>query len=94
MGGETMDERAQTNTVMTERPPEPPLNYYPGAIQAVGGIGAGQLSLRTRPIDHKRRAQLLAVVTEVSKIFEKYEITGDERCLVGQLCQTLLQFRN
>ena len=49
---------------------------------------------RQKPIDHNRRLQLINAVGDISKIFEIYEITADERCLVGQLCQTLLQFRN
>ena len=61
--------------------------------QIVGGLSAA-IPHRQRSIDHKRRAELLKAVQEISQIFQLYNITNDERCLVGQLCQTLLQFRN
>ena len=68
------------------------INHNLLGLQAMPGVRiATQANIE---LSHKRRVELLDAITQISRVFEQFKINGSERCLVGQLCQTLLQFRN
>ena len=53
-----------------------------------------QIGIGAKPMSAARRKQLLALVDSIANLFDAYEVKGSEKCYVGRLCQSALEFNN
>lgn len=73
------------------RPQRNPEAYPPPVHQlevAQTAVGKSDYPRRTAA----RRHELTQLALEACKLFDKYHVLPHEKCYVGRLCQTLLEF--